>query len=173
LFAPSLGSVKSTTDSRKRAMGLAAGSIIAIVLIVAVFAAFVHVNAPGQATSSQISSQSGGQATNSTTQASNQLPPANSVSVNIGDLGAYPYNGFGPTTVTVFIGVNNTVVWQNVDQTHGAQTVAASVVSTTGLFNSGTLAPSAEWWFTFTTPGTYSYYNGYYPSETGIVVVES
>jgi plastocyanin len=165
--------VKSTTDSRKRSRGLAAGSIVAIVVIVAVVAAFVHVNMPGQATSSQVSSQPGGQATNSTTQASNQPPPANSVYVNIGEMAVYPYNSFGPATVTVFIGVNNTVVWQNIDQTHGSGTSIASVVSTTGLFSSGTLQPGAEWWFTFTTPGTYTYNNGLYPSETGVVVVKS
>lgn len=154
-------------------MGLAAGVIVAIVIVVAVAAALTHASAPAASTSSQVSSQTSEQTTNSTAGVSTMSPPANSVYVDIGDMQVYPYNGFGPATVTVLIGVNNTVVWANIDQTHGGQTSTASVVSTTGVFNSGTLAPGAEYWFTFTTPGTYAYYNGAYPTETGTVVVES
>ena len=167
-----LGTVKSRTDSRNRTVGLAAGIIVAIVIILAAVSAFGHSNASVTSTSSQSAASSAQQTTTSTSQ-SIQTPPANSQYVQIGDLAAYPYNGYSPPTLTVYIGVNNTVVWQNVDPTHGAVTITASVVSTTGLFNSGDIAPGAEWWFTFTTPGTYAYYNGLYPSETGVIVVKS
>lgn len=146
-----------------------------MVMIFAAGAALAHSNAPAPSTSPQVSSQYNPpieQATNSTTQVSTTSLPANAIYVNIPNMEVYPYLGFQPPTLTVVIGVNNTVVWVNVDPFSGEATTA-SVVSTTGVFNSGTLAPGAEYWFTFTTPGTYAYYNAYYPAETGVVIVQN
>jgi plastocyanin len=69
-----------------------------------------------------------------------------------------------PGDITVVIGVNNTVTWENLD------TVAQTVVGGSGL-NSGSLAPGATYQFTFSTPGTFSYSNPAYSWEKGTVTV--
>jgi len=74
--------------------------------------------------------------------------------------------GFGPDSVTVVIGVNNTVVWTNDDsQPH-------TVTANGQAFDSGYLAPGASFSYTFTKPGVYEYHCTYHPWMTGTVVVK-
>ena len=73
--------------------------------------------------------------------------------------------GFEPSTITVMIGVNNTVTWKNEDSDWH------DVHSDTGLFYSGMIPPGASWTFTFTTPGTYPYLCDPHPWMTGTVIV--
>jgi len=73
---------------------------------------------------------------------------------------------FSPQNATVVIGLNNTVVWRNLD------TVNQTITESGGLFNE-TLAPLQNWNFTFANPGTYSYTNPYYSWENGSVTVVS
>jgi plastocyanin len=74
---------------------------------------------------------------------------------------------FSPSSITVVIGVNNTVVWVNDD------TSPHTVTSDTGVFNSGNLSPGQTFQFTFTQPGNYAYHCSYHPWMTGNVTVES
>jgi len=67
---------------------------------------------------------------------------------------------FTPQNVTVVIGKNNTVEWINKDNTDH------SVTSRTGdpaSFNSGAIAPSGTFEYTFTAPGVYNYYCTFHP----------
>ena len=75
--------------------------------------------------------------------------------------------GFEPNTITVMIGVNNTVIWRNEDSDWH------DVHSDTGLFYSGIIQPGATWSYTFTVPGTYPYLCDPHPWMTGTVIVDS
>ena len=70
---------------------------------------------------------------------------------------------FGPQVVTVKAGT--TVHWTNND------TEAHTVTSDTGAFKSPVLQPGAGYSFTFTKPGTYSYYCTIHPFMKAKVVV--
>ncbi len=78
-----------------------------------------------------------------------------------GNLAAY----YLPVTVTVVMGVNNTIQWTNNDNT------AHTVTSTTNLFNSGAIGPTQTFVYTFNTPGTYNYYCTFHNFMKGTVVV--
>jgi nitrite reductase (NO-forming) len=74
---------------------------------------------------------------------------------------------YSPTTITVVIGVNNTVTWTNNDEaTH-------TVTADDGSFDSGYLNQGQTWSYTFTTPGTYTYHCSIHPWMKGTVIVES
>lgn len=72
---------------------------------------------------------------------------------------------YSPSTITVVIGVNNTVTWVNNDA------AAHTVTADDGSFNSGNLNPGQTWTHTFTTPGTYGYYCAYHSWMAGTVIV--
>ncbi|MDG6900613.1 MAG: cupredoxin domain-containing protein [Nitrososphaerota archaeon] len=94
-------------------------------------------------------------------------PGAAKVSIAAG-AGTDPSNkGFTPNSITVVIGVNNTVTWTNND--NSPHTVTADG----GSFDSGNLAPGATFSFTFTTAGTYKYHCVYHPWMTATVVVRA
>ena len=76
-------------------------------------------------------------------------------------------NYYSPSTITVVIGVNNTVTWVNDD--NAAHTVTAA----DGSYNSGNMNPGQSWTHTFTAAGTYEYYCSYHPWMKGTVVVKS
>jgi len=73
---------------------------------------------------------------------------------------------YSPPTITVVIGVNNTVTWVNNDS------APHTVTATGGSFNSGNLNPGQSWSYTFTTPGTYTYYCAYHSWMRGTVTVK-
>ncbi|MGD1054710.1 MAG: cupredoxin domain-containing protein [Nitrososphaerales archaeon] len=70
---------------------------------------------------------------------------------------------FHPATITVVIGVNNTVTWTNNDAT------SHTVTSDNSLFGSGTLAPGATYTQTFDQAGTYGYHCSIHPTMKGTV----
>jgi plastocyanin len=72
---------------------------------------------------------------------------------------------FDPQTITIVLGVNNTVTWVNQDS------IPHSVLTTSG-FSSGDIAPGQSYSYTFTKAGTYSYHCGYYPIMTGTITVK-
>ncbi len=75
--------------------------------------------------------------------------------------------GYSPKTITVVIGVNNTVVWKNED------TIFHTVTATDGSFNSGTIFAGQTWSHTFSQAGTYAYYFcQYHPWMKGTVIVK-
>lgn len=85
--------------------------------------------------------------------------------------------GYAPDTVTVMIGVNNTVEWMNNDTVSGkgtAHTVTVNSQPTGGnwpVAGSGNMPVNTTYSFTFTVPGTYTYYCTYHSWMTGTVVV--
>jgi len=74
---------------------------------------------------------------------------------------------FSPTTITVVIGVNSTVVWTNYDSAEH------TVTATDNSFNSGFIQPGQSFSYTFTTPGTYGYYCTIHPWMKGTVIVKA
>jgi plastocyanin len=72
---------------------------------------------------------------------------------------------FNPQNSTVVIGVNNTVVWKNLD------TANQTIVEAGNGFSSPNLVPTQTWNYTFTTPGTYAYSNPNFPWENGTITV--
>ena len=74
---------------------------------------------------------------------------------------------YSPSTITVVVGVNNTVTWINNDN------APHTVTATGGSFDSGNLNQGQSWTHTFTTPGTYTYRCTYHPWMTGTIIVKS
>ncbi|SRR5579875_31819 len=103
-----------------------------------------------------------------TGQTSTSSLPPHSVEVTMqGDGNGQNYH---PALIVVVIGVNNTVVWVNNDNT--AHTVTArSVPNGATMFNSGNIAIGQTYEYTFTVPGNYTYYCEYHPWMVGKVVV--
>ena len=73
---------------------------------------------------------------------------------------------YGPDSVTVVIGVNNTVEWTNND------TATHTVTANGGSFDSGPISPGATFTYEFLTPGVYEYHCTYHPWMTGTVTVK-
>jgi len=74
---------------------------------------------------------------------------------------------YSPDPVTVVIGVNNTITWVNNDS------APHTVTANDGSFDSGNMAPTATFTFTFTTPGTYHYHCIYHPWMVATVIVKA
>lgn len=73
--------------------------------------------------------------------------------------------GFVPKNVTIVLGINNTVAWQNQDSvTHTAH-------SDTGEFDVGIVQPGQTSWHTFTRAGTFTYHCHLHPGRNGAVIV--
>jgi plastocyanin len=75
--------------------------------------------------------------------------------------------GYSPATITVVLGVNNTVTWTNMDS------VPHTITADNGSFSSGNMNPGDTFSYTFTTPGTYTYHCSYHNWMKGTVIVES
>jgi nitrite reductase (NO-forming) len=73
--------------------------------------------------------------------------------------------GYSPPTITVVIGMNSTVTWVNQD------TMPHTVTATDHSFDSGNLDAGKSFTFTFTLPGTYSYFCSYHSWMKGKVIV--
>jgi len=73
---------------------------------------------------------------------------------------------YSPASITVVIGVNNTVTWVNKDQ------AIHTVTATDNSFSSGNILPGATFTYTFTTPGTFTYSCIYHSWMRGTVVVK-
>ncbi|HME18780.1 MAG TPA: cupredoxin domain-containing protein [Nitrososphaerales archaeon] len=105
-------------------------------------------------------------------------PPGHYVNVTIPSGAATPPTGyapnsktqygFSPDAITVVIGVNSTVFWNNQDS---APHTATS--DTAGAFDTGTIPPGASAEVTFTTPGTYTYHCTFHSWMQGTVFVKS
>jgi plastocyanin len=79
--------------------------------------------------------------------------------------------GYVPDTVTVVIGVNNTVTWKSFDQ-YAHTVTSLSVPPGAQGFNSETLPPGKNFTVTFTVPGTYDYYCTLHSWMSGTVIVK-
>lgn len=75
---------------------------------------------------------------------------------------------FSPSTVTLIIGVNNTVTFVNKDS------VTHTVTATDNSFNSGDIPAGKSWTNTFSSPGKFPYYCIYHSGwMRGTIVVKS
>lgn len=75
--------------------------------------------------------------------------------------------GFTFVGATTRIDAGTTIIWKNMDS------VAHTVTSDTGVFNSGALLKGQSFYYTFTQPGTYKYHCALHPtSMTGDIVVK-
>ena len=72
-----------------------------------------------------------------------------------------------PKEIKVVLGINNTIQWINQDETPN------SVVSDTGLFDSGIILPNGRWTHTFEMSGVYGYHAEPHPWMKGKIIVES
>ena len=90
-----------------------------------------------------------------------------SVAINSGSALNTTSTYFSPPTITVVIGVNNTVIWTNDDSAEH------TVTATNNDFNSGLIEPGQSFTYTFTTPGTFTYYCTIHPWMKGTVMVKA
>jgi plastocyanin len=74
---------------------------------------------------------------------------------------------FSPETVTLVIGVNNTLSFINKD------TAVHTVTATDRSFDSGDIKAGQSWTYTFNAPGTFTYYCIYHSWMKGTVIVKS
>jgi plastocyanin len=81
--------------------------------------------------------------------------------------------GYEPGTITVVVGINNTVTWTNNDT--APHTVTPVLEPTGGGWSggSGDLPVNMSYSFTFKVPGNYSYTCAYHSWMNGVVVVEA
>jgi plastocyanin len=160
----------STQGSQDARGSLAVGAIVAILIIAAVATLGYYQFEVANSTST----------TTTTSTASVTCPSAACANVTIiTGASSEPTNyttgelyGFNPLTVTVVIGVNNTVFWTNADA------APHTVTSDTGdsvSFDSGTsgslITQGGTFQFTFTTPGTYAYHCTFHSWMHGKVIV--
>jgi plastocyanin len=75
--------------------------------------------------------------------------------------------GYSPSSITVVIGVNDTVTWKNMD------TAPHTVTAKDGTFDSGNLDSGQSYTHTFTTPGTYQIFCKYHSWMHGTVTVKA
>jgi len=148
--------------------GSTAVAVVVVVLIIGAVATLGYYQfaiAPSQLKSTTTSSSS---------QATVTCPSAACVNVTTVNGAASSPPGFTPDTVTVVIGVNNTVFWTNADNTGTPHTVTptsnyASWPTTSG---SPILSQGQTYQWTFTVPGTYDYYCTLHPTVMkGTVIV--
>jgi plastocyanin len=124
--------------------------------------------APSSTTTATSSSASASTSSHSTT------GTAKGVSVSIPNGANSPSNppGYVPDTITVVIGVNETVTWTNNDV--AAHTVTSSTIpSGATSFNSQIMAAGSTFSVTFTVPGTYQYVCSLHSWMKGTVIVKS
>lgn len=160
----------------------AVGIIVAVLIIgaVATIGYYQVVVAPNVLTSSTT--------TTTTAPAVNCLSkPSSCVNVTIVSGASSPYSGYAsgsttlygydPLTITLVIGVNNTVVWSNQDAAFHTATSASTdpaPFDSTCLNGVGAQCPSGgvnSFQFTFTVPGTYLYHCIYHPWMQGKIIV--
>jgi plastocyanin len=79
--------------------------------------------------------------------------------------------GYSPDSLTLVVGVNNTVTWTNNDSAH--HTVTTTSAPTGGDFDSGNMNGGVACTHTFTVPGTYQYDCTYHSWMKGTIVVKA
>ena len=76
---------------------------------------------------------------------------------------------FQPSTITVVIGVNNTVVWTNMDAT--AHTVVNSTAPLAFGSSTSLISAGQTFSYTFSVPGTYNYFCNIHPTNMRATVI--
>ena len=94
------------------------------------------------------------------------------VSILSGAVNDQSQSGFFPNVVTLVTGVNNTVMWSNLDIAQSHTIASYSVPAGAASFSSGVLGAGATYTHTFLVSGTYYYMCAQCPWMKGIIVVE-
>ncbi len=147
----------------------AVGVIVAVLIIGAIASiGYYQVVVVGSKASSTTST------TTSTTQAA--CTPTTCAYVNIsagasGCTNASDPCGFSPATITVVLGVNNTVIWTNYDA--AVHTVTPVTGSAWGSSEDPGIMPNGNYTYTFSSAGTYNYHCIYHAGMLGEVIVKS
>jgi len=136
-----------------RSKAVAAGAALGLVAIVLTFMLLLG-TAPKAPSSQQTTSSPPASAPSSVTVFIKQ-----GAAVNTKD------PGYSPAKITVVIGVNNTVVWKNLDNAIHDEYISGLNVKSPDLNYGDT------WSYTFTAPGTYEYVCVYHPWMKGIITV--
>jgi len=94
--------------------------------------------------------------------------------------GSTTLDGWSPLSVTLIIGVNNSVLWTNNDAAphtvtiHPGDPTSSSGASTTNeVATSGNMNAGATYTYTFNAPGTYTITCDYHPWMIGTVIVKA
>ena len=125
----------------------------------------VETSAGSTGTSSSTSSVSVSSSTTSSTATSLSTPGSGAtVSIPPGT-GSNNNLNYTPGTITVVIGVNNTVTFVNNDSS------PHTVTADDGSFDSGNLPAGQSWAHTFTAAGTFNYHCSYHSWMKGTVIV--
>lgn len=148
------------SNSDRRGIGKA---VVAAIVIVAIAVGGVAVYMVAANTASPNASVCGSSA------AGGQSPVQ--VSIYSGSANSANPPGYTPDSITLVVGVNNTVIWTNNDSVHHA--VTSTSAPTGGDFNSGNMQPGVTCTHTFTVPGTYQYDCVYHSWMTGTIIVKA
>ncbi len=91
---------------------------------------------------------------------SNSTSPVQSIVKVVSGTGSSSALNFSPASMTVVVGVNNTITWENSDSVAHTVTFtsAPSGVSASALTDPNNLAAGGTYTVTLTTPGTYQYH---------------
>jgi len=162
---------RKSTDARRPAISMAATAITIVVAVAVVVATAVYLTESAQSTST--SSSSSFSASSSSSSESISAASGSTISVSIPKGSGNPNNapGYAPDSITVVIGVNNTVTWTNEDTV--AHTVTSTSAPSSGSFDSGNLPPGQSWIHTFAVAGTYQYDCSYHAWMKGTIVVKA
>jgi len=140
-----------------------AAYVYAVIVILVVGLAFAS-NVFSQPQTAPITGQ-----TSTSTTTSTPSPESSVVAVGVTGNGATAT--FNPAVIRVEMGVNNTVAWSNSDIVIHTVTSTNQTASGGLLFNSGDIGRGAEFSYTFTSPGTYTYICVYHAEMAGKVIV--
>jgi len=154
-----LSSMKATVAANRRAISRALIAAVVVVVVIVAGVGIYFATASNGASVSTSSTQYSG-------------PPALQVSIYSGAANSANPPGYTPDSVTLVIGVNNTVTWTNNDSIH--HTVTSTSAPSGGSFNSGNMnGGGATYTHTFTVPGMYQYDCEYHSWMTGTIVVKA
>jgi hypothetical protein len=95
-----------------------------------------------------------------------------SIVLNASTLGSA---AFSPNPFSESFATRAKVIWVNADRTSagygGSTGTTHHLISDTGLFDSGALAPGKSFAFTFATSGTYTYHCSIHPTMVGTITL--
>jgi plastocyanin len=157
-------------ESRKSNTGIVIGATIVVILVaIAIYVTLVYLP---YFTSAQVSS-----ATAVQTSKSSQSTGVQSGTVKViipQGTGTNETLNFAPSSITVVVGVNNTVTWVDNDTSAPHNVVSISVPQGATPFGSQNLNAGGTYTVTLTVPGTYRYECSIHPIWMfGVIVVKS
>ncbi len=160
--------MNSQFNGRKRALSVVMAAVVVVAVIIAILGiTYIALVFPGSIA---------GSTSNTLPESSISIVPAPNLPSTFSNTNVFIPVGaaiegrvatFNPQNVTVAIGVNNTIIWTNLDNaTH-------VVVAANGSFKSGNITQGSAWNYTFSTPGVYHYSDPSYGWLNGTVTVVS